>query len=146
MVTKLSAGDIQEIYELREFLEQEALRQAVPNLTEQTLITLRRLTEVIRSSASPQRHMEARERFYATLYGASSGHRLVALIMNLHDQMAPYLRLRRSAYSRAAHDELMRALEDHDLGAASRVISAHLAQISVECVEAVRQLDEAAEG
>jgi DNA-binding GntR family transcriptional regulator len=141
IVTKLSVEDIQEIYELREFLEQRALRDAMPNLTEDILVELRRLTEVIRSSTSPQDHLESRDRFYAVLYGASSKKRLVALILNLHNQLAPYLRLLRSAQSGAAHDKLMQALEARDRKGASRMISEHLAQISNECVATARMLE-----
>jgi DNA-binding GntR family transcriptional regulator len=146
IVTKLSAEDIEEIYELREFLEQKALRDALPNLTEEHLVELRRLTEVIKSSVSPQHHLESRELFYSVLYGASSKRRLVAMIQNLHNQLAPYLRLRRSVHSGPAHDKLMKALEARDIEAASTAISEHLAQISIECVASARLLDGSAEG
>jgi DNA-binding GntR family transcriptional regulator len=140
IVTKLTIAEIQEIYELRELLEQKALRDAVALLTDDDLAELDRLTQVIVSSDAPQHHLEARERFYQVLYGASRKPRLVALIMSLHNQLAPYLRLQLVERSETAHVKLMDALRARDLEAASSVVSMHLAEICSVCVAAAKQL------
>lgn len=142
IVTKLTAAEIQEIYELRELLEQKALRDAVALLTDDDLAELDRLTQVIVSSGVPEHHLEARERFYQVLYGASRKPRLVALIMSLHNQLAPYLRLQLVERSETAHLKLMEALRTRDLEAASSVVSTHLAEICSVCVAAAKQLHE----
>ncbi len=141
IVTKLTEEDIQEIYELRELLEQQALRDAMPMLTDEDLAELERLTEQIVSTGAPEKHLVARERFYAMLYGASGKQRLASLILNLHNQLAPYLRLQRARHSADAHVHLMEALVRRDVQAAAAIISEHLADICARCIEAVQALD-----
>ena len=141
IVAKLTRDDIQEIYELRELLEQQALRDAMPRLTKSDLAELERLTQQIVSTGAPEQHLMARERFYSILYGAAGKPRLSALILNLHNQLAPYLRLQRARHSDDAHVHLMGALLKGDVKAASAIISEHLADICARCIEAAQALD-----
>ncbi len=141
IVTKLTEEDIQEIYELRELLEQQALREAMPKLTAVDIAELERLTEHIVSTGAPEEHLAARERFYSVLYGVSRKPRLASLILNLHNQLAPYLRHQRARHSADAHVQLMKALTRRDLKSASSVISDHLADICSRCIEAAQALN-----
>jgi DNA-binding GntR family transcriptional regulator len=141
IVTKLTVAEIREIYELRELLEQKALHDAIPKLTDSQLAELQRLATALISTGTPQQHFEARERFYAVLYGGSGKRRLASLILSLHNQLAPYLRLQRVEHSNESHLQLMDALQARDLERASAVISRHLAEICEVCVKAAQVLD-----
>lgn len=135
VVNQLLPAEVLEIYELREILEQLALREAVPNLTDDHIEELRELTATIVATAGAQENLRARERFYHVLYGVSGKPRLVSLIMSLHSQLTPYLRRRRARHSADAHLRLMDALERRDVATASDIVAAHLSELCRECVE-----------
>jgi DNA-binding GntR family transcriptional regulator len=137
IVPKLTVRDIEEVYELREILEQKGLRDAIPRLTGEHLAELERLADKISATSQPDRHLELRERFYQVLYGASGSQRLTSLIMGLHSQLAPYLRRLRVENSSETHRRLMEALIGRDVETASEIISMHLAEIRAACVQAV---------
>lgn len=141
VVNQLLPREVLEIYELREILEQMALREAVPKLTAEHIVQLRDLTATIVASAEAQENLQARERFYEVLYGVSEKPRLVSLIMSLHSQLTPYLRRRRARHSADAHLRLMEALERRDVASAAAIVSAHLTELCRECVEEAIRAD-----
>jgi DNA-binding GntR family transcriptional regulator len=141
IVTKLTVRDVEEIYELREILEQKGLRDAIPRLTPEHIAELERLTDEIGAADQQDHHLELREHFYHVLYGASGSQRLTSLIMGLHNQLAPYLRRRRVRKSGETHKQLMQALIERDVDTASRIISMHLAEIRSVCVQAVEAVE-----
>ena len=140
IVTMLTEEEIQEIYELRELLEQKALREAMARLTDEDVAVLEQITHRIVETGSAEQHLEERERFYTTLYGASEKRRLLALILNLHNQLAPYQRLQRVQHSDNAHIELTKALAARDLEMASSIVSRHLQEVSERCIETARAI------
>jgi DNA-binding GntR family transcriptional regulator len=122
VVTRLTDEDIDEIYELRELLEQKALAEAIPRLDDDRISKLQGLALRLTSSTDIEQHLQARERFYQVLYEASGKPRLVSMILALHDQLAPYLRRQRVDHSNEAHLQLTEALVARDLPAASRIV------------------------
>ena len=142
IVTQLTEQEVQEIYELRELLEQKALRDAIAMLTDEDVAVLEQITHRIVETDDAEQHLKERERFYSVLYGTSGKQRLLTLILNLHNQLAPYLRLQRVQHSDWAHEELTKALAARDVEKASSIVSRHLQEISTQCIEAVRSIQD----
>jgi DNA-binding GntR family transcriptional regulator len=138
-VVRLEENDIREIYELRSLLEEKALRDAFPRLTDEDRTTLEELTSKLRDTSDPFEHFELRERFYSTLYGASGKPRMVSIILNLHNQLAMHLRLQRVHDSNHAHDELMATIRSGDVERACALVRLHLTEICARSIEGLPQ-------
>jgi DNA-binding GntR family transcriptional regulator len=135
-VVQLEEDEIREIYELRILLEQKAIQDAVPRLTDEDIAQLESLTASLAQANNAFQHFELRERFYTTLYGATRKPRLVAMIMSLHNQLAMHLRLQRIEHSTHSHNELMDAIRDRDVALASDLVRQHLNEIAVRAIDA----------
>ena len=92
-VTSLDADDIDEVYELRILLEGQAVRLAVPLMTDEDLQDLEDLYEQMQAAATPDEQLASRERFYARLYSITGRPRLVGLIARLRQEVARALQV-----------------------------------------------------
>ncbi len=137
-IVRLEEHDIREIYELRSLLEEKALREAFPRLTDEDKATLQELTEQLRDAGDAAEHFEVRERFYSMLYGASGKPRMVSMILNLHNQLAMHLRLQRVHDSAHAHEELMETIRSGDVERACALVRLHLTEICTRSIEGLR--------
>jgi DNA-binding GntR family transcriptional regulator len=137
-IVGLEEGDIREIYELRSLLEEKALRDAFPRLTDEDKTTLEELNLQLAKAGDAAEHFELRERFYSTLYGASGKPRMVSMILDLHNQLAMHLRLQRVHDSAHAHEELMETIRADDVERACALVRLHLTEICARSIEGLQ--------
>ncbi|GAA2063344.1 GntR family transcriptional regulator [Catenulispora yoronensis] len=92
-VAELSMADLREVYRLRELLEAEAVRAAVPLLDEKTFAELEAAQAVVERAAedgSIEEMARANRRFHFALFEAAAMPRLVRIIGTLWDSTDAY--------------------------------------------------------
>lgn len=92
-VRGFSPSEAAEILELRAILEREAVRLAVPALTEQNLAEARGILEEAEDTDDIERWSELNWQFHAALYSPAGRARLSEEIRRFSDQTDPYIRL-----------------------------------------------------
>jgi DNA-binding GntR family transcriptional regulator len=108
VVFKPTVPDVREMYEIRIALEPLAARRAAGQLTERNLAELEALLARMRevSPDDTARFHKLNEAFHRKIYDAAGQPRLSALISDLRDSSASYMRL--FAISRPNGDEIQR--------------------------------------
>lgn len=129
-VTSLDADDIEEVYELRILLEGQAVRLAIPMLTDDDLDALEQLFTAMQSAASPDEQLAARERFYTRLYSVTGRPRLVGLIARLRQEVARALRWGTIQHSSATHEAFWDAIRTGDAERAVAQLAAHYKRVA----------------
>ncbi|MGV9307318.1 GntR family transcriptional regulator [Nonomuraea sp. NPDC003727] len=131
-VETLSLDDLREVYRIRELLEEEAVRRAVPRLTAGDLARLERAQDEVERAAAAgdvQEMAAANRVFHLTLFECAGMPRLVRLIRTLWDATDAY-----------------RSMYYGDGGNRERVVSEHRAVLgalrAADADAAVRLLDE----
>ncbi len=115
VVTVLSVREVEEIYELRQLLEGEALRRHFPRLSEQELDAAALMLEQMALTSDSESWGKLDRQFQALLHGALSGTRLHDLIRSLRVHVDRYAHLYGLAMAHrtqfeAQHWELLTAL------------------------------------
>jgi len=91
IVTELDIEDLEEIFRIREILEAEAIRLAMPNITAEHMEVILDATQVMET---PDRSIYelgmANRKFHFTFYEASEMPRLVSMINSLWDAAEPH--------------------------------------------------------
>ena len=143
VVAELSIDDLVEVYRLRELLEAEAIRVAVPLLTEVDLAAIEVAAAEVESAGKDGDLAEvtaANRNFHFLLFDAAGLPRLSRTLRQLWDATDVY----RSVYFAASdnrrrvveeHDELITALRARNVNAAIQAQAAHRAH-SVNAVSA----------
>lgn len=147
-VTRLSPGDIEEIFALREALEQRALRRAVPRLAPADIAAL---SEILREmDALPEgdaRWTVLNGQFHGRINHATGWPRLCEMIETLRANTDRYVRAYVSAggraRSQAQHRALLEACAAGEVEVACAVIAAHLSDTAAALM---RGLEEAGGG
>jgi DNA-binding GntR family transcriptional regulator len=119
-VTELSVVDLQEVYRLRQILEAEAIRQAVPALSD---ADVKRLRELAAAVPHADDIAAANRRFHFALFEAAGMPRLTRLLNQLWDSSDVYraLYFQQGANRRLVHTEhsaMLDAIERRDHSAA----------------------------
>ena len=130
-VTSLDADDVQEVYDLRILLECEAVRLALPLLTDEDLEDLERHFAEMQSAESPDQQLAARERFYLRLYSVTGRPRLVGLIMRLRQEVARVLRWATIVHSSSIHEHFFEAVRVGDVERANAHLAGHYRRVAV---------------
>lgn len=130
-VTSLDADDVEEVYALRILLESEAVRLALPLLTDDDLEDLEELFEKMQTAARPDEQLAARERFYLRLYSVTGRPRLVGLIMRLRQEVARVLRWATIQHSSSIHAHFFEAVRVGDADRAVAHLSGHYHRVAV---------------
>ena len=135
-VAKITEKDLQDVLEVREGLEELAVKLACERITEQELQELyeasRRFEKLSNGRDSGITLLaEADENFHAIIYRASGNRRLVQLINNLREQMFRYrVEYLKDADNRVSliheHDELWGSLKRRDINGARRNMRMHI--------------------
>jgi DNA-binding GntR family transcriptional regulator len=109
-LAKLSLEELVEVYRIRTLLEQEAIREAVPKMTQTDFDRLAEaMADMDRAGAGDaMEHMAANRRFHFAILEPSGMPHLIRLISMLWDATDPY----RSLYFNDA-DNLERSAEEH---------------------------------
>ena len=130
-VTSLDADDVEEVYELRLLLEAEAVRLAIPLLTDEDLAELDAMFEVMNDSTDPDGQLAARERFYLRLFAVAGRPRLLSLIMRLRQEVARALRWPTIQYSPSHHAQFYEAVKAGDANAAVAQLDGHYRRVAL---------------
>lgn len=134
MVTELSTKELEEILLLRGILESMAARLAVPQLEPGRIKTLETILQELEPTTSLDRWIELNDRFHQTIYEAARRPRLLALIINLRNTVAPYIRqyIATSEHMRdaaASHRQILRACVERNSGLVEQATQEHLAAV-----------------
>ncbi|MFP5342191.1 MAG: GntR family transcriptional regulator [Candidatus Limnocylindria bacterium] len=130
-VTALDADDVEEVYDLRILLESEAVRLALPLLTDDDLEELEVLFRTMQEAGTPDAQLAARERFYVRLYSVTGRPRLVGLILRLRQEVARVLRWATIQHSSAIHEHFFEAVRVGDADRAVAHLSGHYRRVAV---------------
>jgi DNA-binding GntR family transcriptional regulator len=131
VVTRLSAEDIREIYDIRVGLETTALRLALPHLSPAILRQAAVALDAIDATDDAEEWAAHNWSFHITLYTPAQRPRLLALIRTMHDNVGRYLRVypaltQQQAPSQQEHQQILAACQAQDEEAALRVLRQHL--------------------
>ena len=129
-VAELSVADLLEVYRLRALLEAEAIRHAVPSLTDEDVLALSDLRDAIDEAAAAEdvfAMTAANRRFHFAIFDASGMPRLTRLLHQLWDATDAYRALyfqqpiNRARVGRE-HASMLVALRNRD---AERLVTLH---------------------
>jgi DNA-binding GntR family transcriptional regulator len=134
VVTSFTKEDFLEAYQVREVLEQLAMRTAVPRISDAELDAIdAQIEEMIRCSAARDDtgFFEANAAFHEAFVVASGNSKLIEIYRRLVGQMQPYRR--RSAQLRgsldksvAEHRDIMSAVRARDVARAVALVGDHI--------------------
>jgi DNA-binding GntR family transcriptional regulator len=130
-VTALDADDVEEVYDLRILLESEAVRLALPLLTDEDLDDLEKLFRVMQDAGTPDDQLAAREQFYLRLYSVTGRPRLVGLIVRLRAEVARVLRWATIQHSSSIHEHFFEAVRVGDADRAVAHLAGHYQRVKV---------------
>jgi DNA-binding GntR family transcriptional regulator len=130
-VTALDADDVEEVYDLRILLESEAVRLALPLLTDDDLEELEVIFQEMQAATEPDQQLAARERFYLRLYSVTGRPRLVGLIMRLRQEVARVLRWATIQHSSSIHEHFFEAVRVGDADRAVAHLSGHYRRVAI---------------
>ena len=124
-VTTLDPDQIEDIYDLRIVLECEAVRLAVPLLTQADVDELQRLHDRMEAAIGEDDRLGSHEHFYGRLYAVTARPRLLGLIDRLRQEVPRSLRWRVSQHTPHHHDAFFTAVKDGDTDLAVAELEAH---------------------
>jgi len=132
IVTELDQDEVNDIYEIRRILEPHAMRQAAPLVTDTMLERLRKIHQRMIDNAHSASFVDLNRVFHLAIYEAGASSRLLSIIRGLEDAAVMYIGaalgtvpgLREDAIR--DHEEILTALENHDVEAAVEAIGRHL--------------------
>ena len=144
-VAELDVADLREVYRLRELLETEAVRAAVPTLTDADVAEITTVAaEVDRAAAAGDllAMAAANRRFHFRLIEAARMPRLARLVRILWDATDAYRSLYYASIDhrrtvQKEHQAVLAALRDRDVERAVRVLTEHRDHAVAAVTEAV---------
>lgn len=146
VVTRLSAADLEDIYDVRAVLEEMATRLAVPYLTEPVLAELTEYLQQLDEHISGDAAMivALNHRFHSTLYAASNRRHLCELLGTLRRRTQHYLHayityLGGMPQAQAEHWQILEACRRGAAEEAATAIRQHVLRVSRALIEYVRQ-------
>lgn len=153
-VSELSPEEVEELYEIRIPLECQALRLALPHLTDEDLERAAQILDAIDAEEEPSRWSTLNTEFHAVLYAPSRRQRLLNLIRTLRTNVDRYLRLyisvmQRKQYSQREHRKILEAVRRRDAAGAVAALEEHLGiacRMLVDYLRRERQLEERQSG
>lgn len=153
VVTRLSADELQDIYDVSMVLEEMATRLAVPLLTEETLAELTSLTEQLDAHLNDVATVvKLNHQFHVTLYAASGRKHLCELIDMLRCRSQHYLHVftvetesRHMPPSQRDHWAILEACKRGDAEGAAALLREHVAVVGRALVEYEQQRSESAD-
>ncbi len=142
-VARMDAGEIGEIYAVRELLEVEALRLALPSLAAKDLDDAAAALDQIDAEPDVARWGALNHVFHLALYGPCANSRLLGLIEAQHNAADRYVRILLSnldyrARSQAEHRKILAACRKRDLDHALMWLTRHLRDGSKALVKFIK--------
>ena len=144
-VAELDVADLREVYRLRELLETEAVRAAVPMLTDAEVAEIATVAAEVDHAAAAGDLLAmaaANRRFHFRLIEAAQMPRLARLVRILWDATDAYRSLYYASIDhrrtvQAEHEAVLAALRDRDVEWAVRVLTEHRDHAVAAVTEAV---------
>jgi len=142
-VASMDAGEIADIYAVRELLESEALRLSLPHLSEEKLNEACAALDQIDVEPDVGRWGALNRAFHLALYSACGNARLLALIDAQHGAGDRYVRILLSnldyrARSQSEHRKLLAACRKRDAERAQTWLAKHLRDGSKTLVKSIK--------
>lgn len=131
VVTKLSAAEIEETYEIRAVLEGLAARLALPNLDSSALAHIRELLDAMASTEDVHEWVALNGEFHDQIERHGDRRLLLELIHRLRGQCEPYVRmyvhlLHRSKQAQREHEAIFAACESGSPDTLEAAVRNHL--------------------
>jgi DNA-binding GntR family transcriptional regulator len=131
VVTPMSVGELQELYDLREAIEPMATRLALPNVGRADILFMRKQLAVMAHTDDPRTWLAANTEFHAAVYRRSNRPRTIELIEQLRRQTDRYIYVHLEAVGRtrrleAEHENILVAVEGGDGPLLARLTREHL--------------------
>lgn len=92
-VSELCAEDVEEIYELRIYLETKAIALALPHISPDALAHAKELIHLSEETDDPHLKSDLNWQFHVYIYSLSGRKRLIRLIKDMHSCVQHYIRL-----------------------------------------------------
>lgn len=132
VVSRPTAAELREIYEVRLILETEAARQAARACTDQDVADLRVILELQRTSEEPWFFAKSNAKFHDRVYAIAEQRTLSELITGLRNRSEVYIRLLAEmplslSRAREGHDAIVTALAARDEESVVHAVADHLA-------------------
>lgn len=156
VVSRPSASEVAQDYEIRCELEAFAAVTALPNLTDDHIARMEALEAEMEASADGTEYVGLNYEFHNTLYSASGRARLCALIDNLRISSSAYVyhvlymsrlegeeRVLYLARLADEHHQILRACRARDLNRLTKAIREHIEHTAATIVASIRDADEA---
>lgn len=142
VVRSPTLAEVREVYELRLLLEPVAMRKAVPQITPTQLMQARELQLEMARTSDVASWVLLNRRFHGALITAADSPLLADIIAGLEDAATPQVALsikadfHRLTDGNAEHQEILRAVEEHDADRAVELVTEHL-RSTVRAVESL---------
>lgn len=132
-VTLRTPEEIEELHFIRAILEGAAIKEAVQQLTEQDLLRVESILHEADETSDFDAIQTLNHQFHQTLYYAARRPELLALILQLRNKVAPYIRLYLDAGMRneawASHRRIYEACVQRDAKLAEQLVVSHINQV-----------------
>ena len=148
VVTELSTDDLEDIYDIRELLEEKATYDDFPNLTKETLEELTSLVEQMDEHLGDvSAEVALNHKLHLTLYAASGRKHLCELNQLLRYRTQHYLRafindLGGMPHAQDEHRVILEACIQGDAEKAAILVRNHVAHVGQAIVESLRKRKE----
>ncbi|MEY7999015.1 GntR family transcriptional regulator [Clostridium sp. Mt-5] len=147
IISELSASEVQEIYEIRSFLEIGAIRLSIINLNEEDLKRAEKILMEIDSAPDANKWLELNWEFHSCLYLPANRPRLLSIINNLHVNVARYIRIYLDLMnfekkSQQEHYNIFNACKERNTEKAVEFIKQHLENASATLVSYLNKRNE----
>lgn len=131
-VTELTVDDLEELYNIRAYLEGLAINKAVPNYTKKHIKALKECLEALRKKMpDANSFIELNNRFHTLLYEPCEWDRLLNIITQLRNLSGRYMILAHEqiikiANDNARHEDILEACENGDALLSEKIIRKHI--------------------
>lgn len=131
VVTKISEPELAQMFEVRVLLEVQAVRLALPHMTERTFARAEQICQEFMDESNVGRWAQLNWEFHACLYEPARRPFLMSLIRSIHDKVERYLRLQLAlsdGKQRAdrEHRAIIEACRKGDADEAANLVEQHL--------------------
>lgn len=134
VVTRLSAAEIEEYFDIRATLEVDLLKRAIPNMRPEAVARARKIAEKM-DSAPPLRWGEYNWKLHEELYLPANRPITLEFVRKIHDNLDRYVRIQLALADKnrqRAHEEHYRLIDLCEAGnqkEASRALFLHISRV-----------------
>lgn len=144
VVTRLSAAEIEEYFDIRATLEVDLLKRSIGGISPEAIARARKLVERM-DTASPERWGEYNWKLHEELYSAANRPITLDFVRKIHDNLDRYVRIQLSLSEenrQRAHEEHIQLIElcaAGDRQKAMRLLSAHICGVRDDLLNHLRE-------